>query len=267
MPPETQISPGTQTTTPVKNQRRLRLPGGWRTVSLLLLITVAVIIWFWKPWDPLPKAGDRTITVRGTATVKAEPDEYIFYPYYQVTNADKQAAIKQLSDKSNQIVIELKKLGVADKDIQVDSSGYSDDFYRTDDEQERNIYFMSLTVFVNSKDRAQKVQDYLLTTSPSGQVTPEGTFSESRQKQLEAEARDKAEKDARTRADQSAKNLKFKVGRVKSLEDTGFQDYYGFVGGELDSAAPQDSSLGSRLVLQPGEEELSYFVKVVYYIR
>lgn len=264
---ETQTAKQPTPLPPVK--RRFRLPRGWMAVSILLLLVIAVMTWLWKPWDAGAKASDRTIKVQGTATVKAEPDEYIFYPYYQVTNADKQAALKEITEKSTQIVTELKKLGVADKDIKTDSSGYGNELYAPTGDS-RNLYTLSLTVTVNNKTLAQKVQDYLLTTSPSGTVTPEGTFSEAKQKQLEGQARDKAEKDARSKADQSAKNLGFKVNEVKSLEDTGFDNYYYGCRGGLCSgldAASQSSEKSTKLSIQPGEEEINYSVQVTYYIR
>jgi uncharacterized protein YggE len=127
---------------------------------------------------------------------------------------------------------------------------------------------LTLTVTANNEKLAQKVQDYLLTTNPTGEVTPYASFSKDKEKQLQAQARSKAEQDAKAKADQSAKNLGFKVDRVKSVTDgtLGGVNPYGPLiatganGANTDQATP-------HLNLQPGQNDLSYSVQVVYYIH
>ena len=127
------------------------------------------------------------------------------------------------------------------------------------------IYNLNLTITVSDKDLAQKVQDYLLTTGPSGQVTPQPGFSESKRKELEDKARDEATKDARSKAEQIAKNTGAKLGKVQSIQD----------GGNLGQPVPliyEDKSVSSSdskqsLQIQPGENELRYTVSVSYYLR
>src|SRR5690349_17605346 len=45
--------------------------------------------------------GDRTVSVTGEATLEAEPDEYVFYPTYSFKNASKDAALADMTKKSN----------------------------------------------------------------------------------------------------------------------------------------------------------------------
>jgi uncharacterized protein YggE len=112
---------------------------------------------------------------------------------------------------------------------------------------------------------AQKVQDYLVTTTPTGSVSPQSMFSEAKRQELNNQARDEATKDARAKAEQSAQNLGFKLGKVKSITD----------GAGFDQIMPMDAVVStgsaeasvSRLAVQPGESELSYSVTVIYYIR
>lgn len=121
-------------------------------------------------------------------------------------------------------------------------------------------------MIVRSKDQAQKIQNYLTTTAPSGQVSPQGTFSDSKRKELEDKAREEATRDARDRAERSAQNLGFKIGKVKAVSDGA-----GFNGPiperrdvmTTDMRAPSDASLP----VQPGENELNYSVAVTYYLR
>jgi uncharacterized protein YggE len=246
---------------PLKSRLKLVF---WKLISLLLLIGLVATIALWKPWQANVKAGERTVSVTGSATIKAEPDEFVFYPTYEFTNPDKQAGLSAVTKKSDEIVTKLKSLGVPSSKIKVDSNSYGT-FYPAANGD--TTYNLSLTVTTNSKDLTQKVQDYLLTTSPSGSITPSASFSTAKQKTLESQARDKAEQDARTLADQSAKNLGFKVNKVKSVEDNGFDNFGGCSGGLCRGANLSTDAAATTLTVQPGENDLSYSVKVTYYIH
>jgi uncharacterized protein YggE len=259
--------PATNTPPPAPNKRLSISFSPWLIVVLLILAIGAMLL-FWKPWEAQIKADTRTTEVTGTATLKAEPDEYTFYPTYEFKDADKDAALMELTKKSEAIVAELKRLGVSDNQIKTNSSGYSQGLYfpvvSTDGS---TTYSLSLTVTIGDKELAQKVQDYLVTTSPTGAVSPQATFSTAKQKELESQARDQATKDARSKAEQSAKNLGFKLAQVKSVTDgAGF-------GGPIplySRGAAEDSIAAgapSQLDIQPGENDLSYSVTVVYFIK
>ena len=254
---------------PPTGHKRITFRGGWQIITLLLLVIICVIVANWRPWQPNIKASERTVTVTGNATVSATPDQYEFSPTYRFTNANKQMALSDLTNKSNEITGKLKTLGVADKDIKTNSNGYGNGaYYSLSTANGNTTYTLSLTVTINDAKLAQKVQDYLLTTDPTGEVTPNVSFSTAKQKQLQGQARDKAEQNARAQADQSAKNLGFKVDQVKSVTDgslgSGINPY--------DDIALGANSAGSRaatpsLNLQPGQNDLSYSVQVVYYIH
>lgn len=246
---------------PAKAQK-LSLSLDYRFVTLGLLAVIIVMFFLWKPW--VPKTTDRTIEVNGQATVSARPDEFLFYPSYHFSNSNKQTALFELAAKSEQLVSELKKLGVADKDIKTNSSGWSYPIYDGGSDK-TPTYTLSLTVTVDSDELAQKVQDYLVTTEPIGGVSPQATFSEQKRKEVEDKARDQATKDARKKADQSAKNLGFRLSSVKTVNDgSGFGGIIPFAERSMaaDIANPEAS-----LSLQPGENELTYTVTVTYFIK
>lgn len=256
MPPEESLK-----TVPSKSGLTL----DWRIVVVILLIIIATMLAIWKPWDTIdPDA--RTISVTGEATVSAEPDEYAFYPTYEFTGANPDTTLTQLTQKSDGIIKELKALGVKDNQIKTNAGGYEDLPVSRKTGTDVSTYTLQLTVTVADKELAQKVQDYLLTTSPTGAITPYPTFSEAKRKEVEAQARDQATKDARDKADQSARNLDFKIGKVKSVSDgSGFGDIFTLDAGAASSAeARQDSS---TLTIQPGENDLSYSVVVEYYVK
>lgn len=252
-------------TQPSNNRLNVSLDLRW--IILLLLVVIAVMLVLWKPWKASSTSSDRTVQVTGEATLKDTPDQYVFYPSYPFKNEDKQAALAELTKKSDEITTELKKLGVPDNKIKTDSSGYDYPVYY-DADSKQATYTLSMTVTVDDKDLAQKVQDYLITTTPSGVVTPQVGFSDAKRKQLESKARDAATKDARAKADQSAKNLGFKVAKVKTLSDgTGFGPMpYLERGVAAVDDAKNVTSTAPSLGIHPGENDLNYSVTVTYFI-
>jgi uncharacterized protein YggE len=240
-----------------KNSFTLKLD--YRVIIVVLLVVIAGMLAVWRPWVV---TGERTVDVTGQATVTAEPDEFVFYPSYQFTGADKTALLSSLGAKSDEIVSKLKELGVADSKIKANSGGYDYPVYK--DNTSTPTYTLSFTVTVDNKELAQKVQDYLVTTSPTGSVSPQATFSDAKQKELESKARDEASKDARAKAEQSAKNLGFSVGAVKTVNDSGgFGTVFPMYANDLQSA---DASSG-KLTVQPGENDLIYTVTVTYFVN
>jgi uncharacterized protein YggE len=250
-----------------KQKLKLNLSLDYKIVSVVLLAIVVLLLALWRPWSSAG-ASDRTISVTGKATLSAEPDEYVFYPNHQFKGADKDAALAELTKKSDTLTAELKKLGVPDSKIKTNSSGYGSPTIRQPEDGQTTdeiTYTLTLTVTVDNRELAQKVQDYLVKTSPTGSVSPQAAFSDAKQKELEDRARDEATKDARAKADQSAENLGFKVGKVKEVSDgTGFGDVIP-LGREGAASNATDSS--KQLSIQPGENELNYSVTVVYYVK
>lgn len=227
-------------------------------VGALLIIIVAMLL-IWRPWAGI---SDRTIEVTGQTTLKAVPDAFVFYPRYEFKNANKDIALAELTKKNDQIVAKLKELGVPEASIKTSSSGY-DAGLIPESEGKGSTYTLQLTVNVDNKELAQKAQDYLVTTAPSGTVSPQPMFSEAKQKELESAARDQATKDAKQKANQTANNLGFALGSVKAVRDG-----LGFGGAEPYPVMETDGSVArSSLGLHPGENELSYSVTVTYYIR
>jgi uncharacterized protein YggE len=101
------------------------------------------------------------------------------------------------------------------------------------------------------------------------------------QASLENKARNEAEQNARANAEQSAKNLGFKIASVKTVVDGGLNsdqnptpcatplDSSGSAiceGTDL-STTSGSSSASPSLDLQPGQNQLYYSVQVQYYIH
>ena len=147
-----------------------------RIVVISLLIIMLGMLMSWRPWSA-SNSTDRSITVTGNATLKSAPDEYVFYPTYEFKDTDKDAALAQLTKQSDEVVAKLKELGVTDSNIKTNSSGYDKPLYYTEPSTDDVTYSLQLDVTVSDKDLAQKVQDYLVTTTPTGSVSPQSTLS------------------------------------------------------------------------------------------
>jgi len=248
-----------------EGKKKLSLSLDLRLIVIVLLLVIAGMLAIWRPWTSKVDT-TRTITVSGESKITAEPDEFTFNPSYEFKDSSKDVALAALTQKSDEIVKKLKDIGVASSKIKINSDGYDYRNYYFDGTSNDFTYTLRPTVVVGNRDLAQKVQDYLVTTSPSGQVSPQASFSKTLQKVLEGKARDEATKDARAKADQSAKNLGFKVGKVKSVDDGnnsgGIMPY-----GMMDSLASGTEAKTATLSIQPGENDLDYSVTVVYYVR
>lgn len=236
--------------------------GGQLPLILCLTVIIAMVI-AWRPSEiNSSPANARTIAVTGEAEITAEPDEYVFTPEYDFKSADQKTALSNSTAKTNEIVKKLKDLGVADSKIKTDTGGYGS-YY--DDSQQ--TYYAYLTIKVDDKKLAQKVQDYLLTTTPYGSVSPQADFSKATRKKLTDTARDQATKDARAKAEQSAANLGFKIGKVKSVDDNSGNDPFQYYGDKMLMSGANTASVSDSAPIQQGENSLSYQVKVVYYMR
>ena len=235
-------------------------------VNLLLVAgTLASLLLFWKPWDPTITTAARKITITGSATVKSEPDEFQFTPSY---TKDTTSEIAKLND---QIVATLKNLGVQDDQIKNNASSYgSPDIYYMDTASGKDQTTLSLTITVNDKKLAQKVQDYLLTTNPKGAITPNGSFSTAKQKELENKARGDAIKDARTKADQTASGLDTKIGKVLEVSEGSSNSGCGSAGIMCpvalgSSVSSSDEATKSKnLSIQLGKNEVTYSFTVTF---
>ena len=127
-----------------------------------------------------------------------------------------------------------------------------------------NLY---VTVTVKDKTLAQKVQDYIVTTSPDGSITPQVSFSNEKQKTLETQAREEALKDAKSKAEANAKQLGAKIGRVISIKDNIYSGVSPMPWISSTDAGISDSSTkssSSSYSIQPGLNEYSFSIEVTY---
>ena len=129
---------------------------------------------------------------------------------------------------------------------------------------EENTVTLAVTVKAPTKDLAQKIQDYLATTDAKGQLTAQPSLSKQKSLQVENQARDAATKDARGKADSTAKNLGGSVGKVISVKDAPSSSpvYPMAIAGGVG-----DSMSKASLPVTPGEDKVDFNVEVVFELR
>lgn len=233
-----------------------------RIVCVVLLLIIAGMLAVWQPWSS-DNAVTRKITITGDATVKATPDEFVFYPTFERTGTDLSALRDELNAFGNQLLNDIQKLGIAKSDIKLNSSSYENygDTITADKDQ---TFTLQVTITTHDQTKAQKVQDYLASTDAKGQLTSQPTFSDAKRKQLENTARQQALADARKKAEQTASNVGAKLGKVLEVNDqsTG--------GGIMPlTAAGSNLSMDSKagLPVTPGTDELTSTVQVVFELK
>lgn len=236
----------------------LKITGERILIAILLLVIVLLVV-IWRPWI-VSTDNNRTISVTGTGSVSSAPDEFQFYPTYQDSGTDKQKTLTAVNTKVTTVMNELEKLGVSKDDITLSENVFN--AYWVDNQN--NTVSVSLYVVVKDKDLAQKVQDYLLTTTPYGQMTPQPTFSKDKYKTLSADARNEALKDAKTKAESSASELGSKVGKVITVSD---ESDMGVVPMYSVAESSDSSTVKTTLPISPGKQEVTSTVKVVYELK
>jgi uncharacterized protein len=234
-----------------------------RYVCIVLLVAIFGMLAVWKPWEGGSES--RTIQVTGETTIKTAPDQFVFYPSYQKKGTDRVAIQKELNDQVTSVIAKLKELGVNENDIALNISTY--DNYWNDGTNE--VTSSSLTVTLSNKELSQKVMDYLVTTAPEGQITPQAGFSNKKRKEIEESARNDALVDARKKAEQMTMQLGAKLGKVVTIGDSagGVMPMYPMSKNAAIGAEGDISATSGSLQILPGQQESTYTVSVTYQIR
>ncbi len=234
-----------------------------RIISLILLVIIAAMLAMWHPWSST--ATTRKITINGEATVKAVPDEFVFYPSFERQGTDTAALKNDLNTYGTKLQTELKALGVNENDITLNSSSYRDYPIAMDTttDTEKQTVTLQVTITVPTKELAQKVQDYLAKTDAKGTLTSQPQFSETKRKEIENTARQQAIEDARKKANQTVGNLDAKLGKVLEVNDASGFDILPMA---ADSASGAKAAIAS-LPVTAGKQSVSVTVQVIFALK
>jgi len=224
-----------------------------------------------------------TITVSGTADVFAVPDTATFSYSVLATAKDVTTAQTQVNTKGNAIIAYLKQQGIDDKDIQTSDYSVNPHYewsqaacpvasgstpvYCPPGRQTLTGYDVNETVTVKVKDTT-KAGDLLSGIGSKGATNLSGlNFTVEDETALEAQARTKAIDDARSKAEELAKELGVSLVRVVGFnENSGGPIYYAKTMA-MDSAAGSAPSVAPSPTIATGQNKITSNVSVTYEIR
>ena len=218
-----------------------------------------------------------TISVSGTGDVFAVPDTATFSYSVMATAKDVVTAQTEVNTKGNAIMAYLKSQGVNEKDIQTTDYSVNPHYewktavcpaggYCPGGRQTLTGYDVNETVTVKVKD-TNKAGTLLSGIGGKGATNLSGlSFTIDDQTALEAQARTKAIDDARTKADELAKELGVSIVRVVGFnEDQGGRPMY------YSKVAAMSADSGGAAAPAPeiatGQNKITSNVSVTYEIR
>lgn len=206
---------------------------------------------------------ERTITINGLGKVNGKND--IAVTTIGFTTVDKDVAKAQTDNTKvmNQILADLKKMGVADKDLQSDYSIYPDYEY-TDKGQQFKGYRVSNNVTIKIRDLT-KISTVLSLPGKYGANQLNGlSFTIDDMESLRMAAREKALANAKAKAATLAQSLGVELGDIVSYSDydspTDYQPYGGGIMYADKAAAPVPE-------VATGSKNVAMSVSITYKIR
>lgn len=219
-----------------------------------------------------------TITVSGTGDVFAVPDTATFSYSVMATEKDVTTAQTKVNTKGNDIIAYLKGQGVDEKDIQTTDYSVNPHYewnsavcpagssYCPPGRQTLTGYDVSETVTVKVKDTT-KAGTLLSGIGSKGATNISGlSFTVDNETALEAQARTKAIDDARTKADELAKELGVSIVRVVGFsENNGGPIMYAAKAMAFDSASGASAAPAPEIAT--GQNKITSNVSVTYEIR
>lgn len=244
-----------------------RRPAVWLAIGLATGLVVAAIA---SPaFAPRPINGadpttppEHTISVTGTGKVVVTPDIADLRLGVSVNKPTVKAARASAAESMTNVIAALKKLGIADKDIQTTNLSLQPNYEYNNGAPRLKGYNLTNTVAVTIRD-LEKIGDAIDDSLAAGATTMDGvTFRNENPAAAEEQARKEAMTQAKAKADTLASSAGVHIAGVSSISETSAPipypiPYFGAAAG-----AAQDTSTP----VQVGTNEVSVSVSVVYLI-
>jgi len=201
-----------------------------------------------------------SITAQGTGTVSGTPDVVTIVIGVQTQSASAQTALDDNNKRAAEVIGALKESGVAPADLQTSQLSITPSY----DEKVQQITGYQVTNMVTAKLReistAGAVIDAAGKTAGDAVRVQQLAFSIDDDSALRAQARADAVKRAQAQAKQMADAAGIQLGAIRSITETPVA-----MPAVYPSMAAADSAAGS-VPIEPGSQELSVVVQVVYAI-
>lgn len=207
----------------------------------------------------------RTISVTGNGYAYGKPDTASASLGVQTRNADPALAVDENTRTMTKLMSTLQELGIAEKDIQTSNFSVSamQDYTPDGQPSGKFTYVVDNTVTITIRDLA-KVGDVLGKAVGAGANNVYGvSFSVSDAAQLEAQAREKAMADAKSRAEQMARAAGVTLDKPLSISE--------YTSGPIPYVANYRADAmaqsGAPVPVASGQIQMSLQVNLVYTIK
>jgi hypothetical protein len=211
----------------------------------------------------------RTVTVSGKSSTTLANEIAVFSITTEANNEDKQTAVKEVSDKSAEIVAALKQFGIKDKDIQTANLN----IYQTQEpvlEKGVTVYrpgnwYASYTVSITLRDLSRSTEltallagfDKTSIYGPNLQIDDENVD--------EATLLQAAITDARAKADAMAKKAGKRIGGVVNIAESGPYDSPTMY--MKNAASLTGLGGGGGFPIEAGTSKVQKYVIVTYWLK
>jgi uncharacterized protein YggE len=199
-----------------------------------------------------------TVTVRGSASIRAEPDEAVLWITLSALDGSPGAALSGVSGRSAQLMALLDELGVAKGDRSTAGITVEEEFDHTEQQGRRSLGYRA-TSRVSIRLAEPNLIGRLVTQATSDLAArvdgPRWVISLDNPVRLEAARQ--ASADARRRADAYADGIGAKLGRLVGLSEPGTQIH------RIPGAVGVRASL-AEMPIQPGEHEIAAAVDATF---
>ncbi len=242
--------------------------------TLVILILLGVVFWLGaafvskiKAYDYIgrPEAQRDTIAISGEGKVTAVPDIASIRLGLATEKEEVAAAQKENTEKMNDLIKELKGMGVDEEDIQTTTYNIYPRYDYKEESSELRGYEVSQQVTVKIRDLSE-VGDILTAAGEIGANQVGGLqFTIDDKEDLREEARAKALENAQEKAETLADSLDVDLGRIVSFNETegGSPTPYPYYREE----AMGLGGSGTAPDIQAGSNEVIMYVTVIYEIK
>jgi uncharacterized protein YggE len=262
---------------PAMSSRTITIPlptsrSGWLAVGLVLGMVAAVLagpLLSARPifaTDPTSTTPEHTISVSGTGTIVLTPDTADLRLGVSSTAKTVKAARSAAATSMTAVIASLKKLGIADKDIQTTTLSLQPqyDYSYNTNPPKLTGYQLSNAVAVTVRD-LDKLGDAIDGALAAGATSLDGvTFRVADQTSAEAQARQAAMTEAKAKAKTLADAAGVSISGVASISETvapvPYPVYYGL------NAAGAPAAKDVQTPVAAGSTEVTVTVAVVYLI-
>lgn len=246
-------------------------------ITLLIIAGIFLSQKFGFSWGSLQLSSPSTITVTGYADGSQLNQKAHFRATVTVDNEDKDTATRELTEKTNGLIEQIKGFGIDAKNIKTENLRvyefedyvYEEIMIYPGRPRPEKIVKMwratnTLSITIEDIDMASDFSDMLINSEATNVSGP--SFEAGDTAELEKDLLAKAMENAEEKAETILKNSKQKVVKVLQVSESGYSTPYPIYSRALPMAGGGMDMMES-IELEPGSQEMTKTITVIFEIR